>query len=214
MKDNAHILAAGSSKAIIRYNDVKSHSLYSTSPFYPAGICESSDGGLLVCLVDCHYSNITTTTKGEVHHIDMKGKVIRKYTVDERDQSKMFTSPIRIVINLNSDFCVIDVLNKDLNSRVISVTGDSKLRFTYKGQQRLGLKFYICDIACDSVGRIILTEYYNHAVHVLNADGDFLQFLLAADDGLDGPLSIALSTDRLWVGCAKGVVKLYKHNFP
>ncbi|KAK3103408.1 hypothetical protein FSP39_019004 [Pinctada imbricata] len=196
------------------YTDGKSQSLYSTSPLSPTGICESRDGGLLVCLVECDHSKITSTTKGEVHQIDMKGKIIRKYTNDCKDQSKLFTYPNRVAINVNSDLCVVDILNKDLSCRVIAVAMDSKIHFTYKGQPSLGQKFFASDIMCDFWGRIILSDFFNSAVHVLSADGVFLQFLITADDGLSRPHSITLYADKLWVGCAKGVIKLYELNFP
>ncbi|KAK3102154.1 hypothetical protein FSP39_009200 [Pinctada imbricata] len=144
----------------------------------------------------------------------MTGKIIRKYTVDKRDQTKLFTFPSRITVNLNSDICVADVLNKDKSSRVVAVTLDSKIRFTYNGQPGLGQRFYVGDIASDSVGRIILTDFFNSAVHVLSADGVYQQLLLTSDDGLSGPLTITLYTDRLWVGNGRGVIKNYKLNCP
>ena len=180
----------------------------STASLGPTGISMSRDGHMLVCLCDCNVSEITADSRGEVHLIDMSGKVMRKYGADGR--TKLFTNPRRVVQNVNLDLVVVDVIDKKFRTRVIGVSVNGRSRFTYKGQASLEKIFYAFDACSDQRGGIILTDVYNHAVHVLSADGQFLQYLLTAQDGLVYPRALALHDDTLWVGCDDGVVRVVK----
>ncbi|KAK3101430.1 hypothetical protein FSP39_003522 [Pinctada imbricata] len=140
----------------------------------------------------------------------MAGNTIKTYTKDEKDQTKLFTFPDRITQNVNLDICVVDVLDIDFSCRVVVVTPDSTIRFTYQGRPEHDKTFFVGDTVCDSEGIIILTDLYNHSIHVLSSEGYFMKFLITADDGVAGPYSLALYNKTLWVGCKAGVIKLYK----
>ncbi|KAK3105574.1 hypothetical protein FSP39_000883 [Pinctada imbricata] len=68
------------------------------------------------------------------------------------------------------------------------------------------------DVACDHLGRILVTDYNNHAVHLLSEDGHFLELILTKQSPLWRPVSLGLHGDTLWIGCDKGVVRVYKYN--
>ena len=87
---------------------------------------------------------------------------------------------------------------------------ERKSRFTYTGQAALEKIFYAVDACCDQRGRIILTDFYNHAVQVLSVDGQFLQYLPTAQYSLVYPRSLALRDDKLWIVCDKNVVRVLK----
>ena len=180
----------------------------STSPHRPRGISMSHDGHMLVCLCDCDVPDITTDSRGEVHLMDMSGKVVKKYGAV--GGTKLFTNPQRVVQNVNLDLVVVGIIDKEFRSKVVGVNLDGRPRFSYTGQAFFENKFHAFDVCCDQRGRIILTDFYNHAIHVLNADGQFLLYLLTARDGLVGPRSLSLYDNMLWVGCEKGVVRVVK----
>ena len=180
----------------------------STAPLRPAGIAMSRDGHMMVCLCDGYARNITTDSRGEVHLINMSGKVMRTYGADGR--TKMFTNPRKVFQNMNLDLVVVDMIDREFSTKVIGVTVDGRSRFMNTGQTSLKERFCAKDICCDQQGRIMVTDFLNHAVHVLSADGQFLQYLLTAQDGLVYPRSLALHDDTLWVGCDNGVVKVVK----
>ena len=182
----------------------------STAPLRPVGISMSRDGHMLGCLCDCDVDDITAESMGEVQHVDMTGRVLTRYRYGDDGRTKLFTWPKRVTQNVNMDLCVVDTVNKDFRTRVVGVTTDSRLKFTYTGQTSLKEKFNAKDLCCDERGRIILTDYLNDAVHVLSADGQFLQYLLTAKDGLVYPRSLAHCDDTLWIGCEKGVVRVLK----
>ncbi|KAK3105773.1 hypothetical protein FSP39_005271 [Pinctada imbricata] len=117
----------------------------------------------------------------------------------------------RIVQNINLDLCVVDRVDKEFRSRLVVVSITSKLRFTYTGQPALKEMFVCDDVTCDNHGRILLTDLDNHAVHLLREDGHFLQYVLTKQSPLWCPRSLGLHGDTLWVGCSKGVVRVYKY---
>ena len=180
----------------------------STAPLRPAGISMSRDGHMLVGLCDGYVDEITTDSRGVVHLMDMSGKVMKRYGADGR--TKLFTNPTRIVQNVNLDLVVVDIIDKEFRTKIIGVSVDGRSRFTYKGQASLEESFCGKDVCCDQHGHIILADYLNHAVHMLSADGQFVQYLLTEQDGLWGPRSLALRDNTLWVGCVKGVVRVVK----
>ncbi|KAK3106639.1 hypothetical protein FSP39_024224 [Pinctada imbricata] len=88
----------------------------------------------------------------------------------------------------------------------------SQIRYTYTGQPALTERFICNGIACDHHGRILLTDFYNHAVHLLRENGFFLQCVLTEQSSLKWPQSLGLCGDTLWVGCPKGMVRVYKYS--
>lgn len=68
-------------------------------------------------------------------------------------------------------------------------------------------------IVCDADGYILVSDWNNDCVHVLDRDGNFLLQLVNSKDGLEGPN--ALGIDRrgyLWVGDSHGVVRIFKYS--
>ncbi|KAK3582875.1 hypothetical protein CHS0354_012487 [Potamilus streckersoni] len=56
-------------------------------------------------------------------------------------------------------------------------------------------------ITCDRYGHIIVSDYSNHSVHMLDKHGRFLCYLVTEADGIIGPTSVAVdSNGLLWVG--------------
>ncbi|KAK3089236.1 hypothetical protein FSP39_002011 [Pinctada imbricata] len=184
----------------------------STAPLGPDGICRSHDGGMMVVLCSCDTPQITSESYGQVYHIDNKGGIINKYTRAEGNKDKLFICPGKIAQNINLDLCVVDIVDKEFRSRLVVISVASKLRFTYTGQPALKEKFSCRGVTCDGHGRILLADLHNHAVHLLREDGHFLQYVLTKQSPLWGPQSLGLHDDTMWVGCDKGVTRVYKYS--
>ena len=68
----------------------------------------------------------------------------------------------------------------------------------YKGQ---GESFRPCDLCTDTAGHVLITDWNNENVHILNKDGDFVQYLLTGEQGLDNPSDINVDSEgNAWVG--------------
>ncbi|KAK3106689.1 hypothetical protein FSP39_025234 [Pinctada imbricata] len=113
---------------------------------------------------------------------------------------------------MNTNLCVVDVIDKEWTSRLVVLSVTSKIRYIYTGQPDMKEKFRPKDVCCDHQGRILLNCLQNDVVILLSEDGLFLQYLLTRQSPLWSPRCLGLHSDTLWVGCSEGVVRVYKYN--
>jgi hypothetical protein len=189
-------------KAVVRLSPSGSVStVVKLGPKEPAGICQSLDGGLLVTMVEMK------SNTGQLRHMTLTGDVIRDYEYQEDGQTRLFTIPFRVQQNGNSDICVANWTSETTgNLMILSLSG--RVKSVYHGQT-LKEKFLPFDVACDSRCNILVADHYNHRVHLLSPDGEFLKFLLTEDE-VDQPSALSLYRSKLWVGEDKGTVKLFQ----
>jgi hypothetical protein len=142
-----------------------------------------------------------------MRHMTLTGDVIRDYEYQEDAQTRLFTLPVRVQQNGNSDICVVDWTSDDKGNLVI-LSSSGRMKSVYHGQD-LKEKFIPCGVACDSLCNILVTDTDNHRVRLLSPDGEFLKFLLTEDEELS-PSSLSVHGSTLWVGCSNGTVKLFQ----
>nr|XP_022312070.1 B-box type zinc finger protein ncl-1-like [Crassostrea virginica] len=110
--------------------------------------------------------------------------------------------------NNNGDVCVSDVNAK----AVVVVDKTGRVRFRYDGTPaRKEESFDPRYIVTDALSQIIVTDYNNNCLHVLDQNG---QFLRCVDDcGLEEPVGLSVdSAGRLWVGSWKsGEIKVVEY---
>jgi hypothetical protein len=112
--------------------------------------------------------------------------------------------------NGNSDICVVNQTSITTGNVVI-LSSSGRLRSVYHGQE-LNDDFFPSDVECDSRYNILVTDYYNHKVHLLSPDGEFLKFLLTEKE-VYGPSALSLYGSTLWVGNSEGAVKLFRFEY-
>ena len=109
--------------------------------------------------------------------------------------------------NNNGDICV-----SDSNARsVVVVDQTGKVRFRYDGvPARRKSPFDPKDIVTDAYNQIILTDYSNNCLHILNQNGQFLKCVHGC--GIENPKGLSLdSKGRLWVGTKSKSIKIIKY---
>ncbi|XP_022311816.2 uncharacterized protein LOC111117043 [Crassostrea virginica] len=110
--------------------------------------------------------------------------------------------------NNNGDVCVSDI-NADT---VVVVDKTGRVRFRYDGTPaRREKSFDPRGIVTDALSQIIVTDYNNNCLHILDQNG---QFLSCVDDcGLEKPVGLSVDSEgRLWVGlCDKGEIKVIEY---
>ncbi|XP_052703520.1 uncharacterized protein LOC128179874 [Crassostrea angulata] len=183
--------------------------VFSTAPLEPEGICQSTQGGLLVTLRDTESELYQPDSHSRrlVRHVTLTGDVIREYEYQEDGQTRLFTEPYIVRQNGNTDICVVNCTSEYTGELVIlSLTGSLKL--VYSGK-KLTSPFNPTDVVCDSHNNIIVNDMSNSQIHLLSPDGEFKKFLLTETD-IKNPYSISLYKSTLWVGDYHGLIKVFQ----
>ncbi|XP_061165855.1 uncharacterized protein LOC133174776 [Saccostrea echinata] len=175
----------------------------------PGTICQSVDGGLLVTLRDNkseHY-NLDSYSRRIVRHITVTEDVIREYEYQEDGQTRLFTLPVRVTQNSNSDICVVNYTSPSTGDLVI-MSSSGRMKSVYCGQN-LTKNFYPTDVVCDSLCNILITDLGNKQIHLLSPDGEFFKFLLKENE-VNRTCRLTMYKSTLWVGYNEGFVKVFK----
>ncbi|KAK3084331.1 hypothetical protein FSP39_011685, partial [Pinctada imbricata] len=69
--------------------------------------------------------------------------------------------------------------------------------------------FYPCDVCCDRIGHVLITDGSSDKVIVLDKDGQFLQYLLT---GLSHPIYINIHNQQnIFIGQYGGTVNVVRY---
>ena len=113
----------------------------------------------------------------------------------------MFVNNGDVCVSELNDVIVVDVCVSDANAdTVIVVDKTGRVRFRYDGTPaRTKKSFAPRYIVTDALSQIIVSDYNNNCLHILDQNG---QFLRCVDDcGLEEPVGLSVTSEgRLWVG--------------
>jgi type II secretory pathway pseudopilin PulG len=144
-----------------------------TGSWAPISIHSSHINGDI--LVGMEYEGWFSKREVKVTRYSTTGKELQNIQWDNEGH-KLYSSPLYITENINSDVCV-----SDSNKRAVVVVNQSgEHRFSYTGQ---GSEFEPHGICTDALGHILVCNGTLHSdgVHLLDQDGQFLSLLLTAD---------------------------------
>ena len=113
-----------------------------------------------------------------------------------------FRWPVSVSVNkVNHDIYICDKEDYiyDSAGKVMALEADYKLRYEYTGQG--DSKFTPMEMCTDQMGHVLITDYRNHRVHILDQEGRFIRYILTSQQGLYGPVSIDVDKEGyVWVG--------------
>lgn len=166
----------------------------------PCQLCVTSSDDLLVVMSD------EDKTQNKV--VRYSGSV-EKQTIQYKENSKpLYSGEYRIKYiaeNRNLDICVAD----RAAGAVVVVSQAGKLRFRYTGHPSKENPFKPRGIATNSQSQILVADFSNICIHILNQDGQFLGLI----DDINEACGLSVDTlDNLFVAEYKtGDVKVIKY---
>ena len=159
--------------------------LFSTSG-RPCGLCCLHNGDVVVTL-GLNSKVIIYSRDGEIRR-----------TLDHIK----FRCPRRVAVNkVNQDICICDHEVYIYNSpgKLIAVGADGQLHYEFSGQ---GDKdFYPVDVCTDQMGHVLIADFWNYRVHILDQEGRFIRYILTSRQVLKWPVTIDVDKEGfVWVG--------------
>ena len=83
--------------------------------------------------------------------------------------------------------------------KLIAVRTDGQPRYEYSGQ--CDKKLSLSNVCTDQVGHVLITDVDNSRVHILDQEGQFIQYILTSQQGLSKPITIDVDMEGyIWVG--------------
>ncbi|XP_062598478.1 tripartite motif-containing protein 2-like [Saccostrea cucullata] len=172
----------------------------------PSGICCSASGDILVAL-----SNISAERK--------KFQVVRfsngslKPVIESVENQTLFKQEgvfacLHVAENKNGDICIVDW--NAWSVLIFSKEGKLKSKYSGKAISHSQKKFEPRYATIDSQGHILVPDYHNNCIHILDMNGKFISALENCD--LNNPNGISIDNkDRLWVLEEKGKLKIIEY---
>ncbi|KAH3855020.1 hypothetical protein DPMN_097579 [Dreissena polymorpha] len=213
-RDDHVLISSYREKSIKRLNQESLRtSDFAYISLFPGGLCSDRRSGLYVCFRDSYQRTVTFGSRRMVAKLSKHGEIVSTIEKNE-DQSNVFGYPFRIAVNVNGDVCVSDY--GDGTRGVTILRKDGKVKCNYKGVPS-GLSneqpFLPHGIVCDGEGNIMVSDWNNDCIHVVDRDGTFLLKLVTKKDGVEGPNALGLDGNgHLWVGDSHGVVRVFKYS--
>ena len=119
-----------------------------------------------------------------------------------------FRHPMSVAENkVNQDIHVCDHQYHGYNApgKVVTIGADGKVRYEYTGQDD-GKVFAPADVCTDQMGHVLITDFNNNRVHILDQEGQFIQYVLTSQQGMDYPTTIDVDREGyVWMGQYHGL---------
>ncbi|XP_052058447.1 uncharacterized protein LOC127698803 [Mytilus californianus] len=204
LNNNDILLSTGESELQVYSIDKQFKTFKSFSPLKSVSVHVSKNNKIFVGLTASYPVTYPATEDSVGRVVVLNQDADLQYTYEyDKDNQRLLTSPRRI-ITLNDNIYIIDSVNENREGRAVVLDYGGKLLWTYNGCDiKLdSAKFYPIDISATSSGMILVSDQYNHTIHVLNSAGEVIVCKNVKALGIELPLSLSIDKDGiLWISC-------------
>ena len=181
--DGDLLLADSSSSSIKLFSRQKEISTLFKTIWNPISLCCSLNNDIVVAF-GANSKVVIYSSSGQIK--------------DTLDHIK-FRYAKKVAVNkVNQDIYICDCEKESYKSpgKVIAVGADGQLRYEYSGQG--DKKLTPADVCADQMGHILIIDYNNERVHILDHEGQFIQYILTSQYR---PKTIDVDNDGfVWLG--------------
>ena len=165
--------------------------LRQTGQLEPWGICVNNKQQIVVGLRKGHGQ---PPIKMVVYSTD--GSMILQEIEKDKSGKPLFTKSIyQVKQNINGDYIAADT------NIIVCVTEEGVYKWEYKVQKEGEIPPYVAGIVCDKYGNIIIAEFNNDKLSLLDGEGALVTTLMTRDDGVYDPWSLTIDGEGLlWIG--------------
>lgn len=169
--------------------------LIKTENWIPEGLAVTLSGDVIVCQYKETEVAAVHNSLSRVVRYNGEGSEIRK--MEYSKGKRLFLHALFVAENRNFDVCVSD----KAKHTVVVLDKMGEFHFVYKGNIETGKfqSFNPRGLDTDSQGNILISDYLNYTVHIIDQYGNFLHYLMRKH--LKFPLGISVDCDdKAWIG--------------
>ncbi|XP_061172261.1 uncharacterized protein LOC133181713 [Saccostrea echinata] len=176
------------------------------SPLYPVSLWKTSNGSILVSVVEGDELEATEDSTRAVYILSFSGRVLKK--VEYFQGKRTLNRPYRAVENSKGDIVVIDFI--DLDDRVVWMKKDGEEICSYRGHvsPKYPRLMAAQGLACDKDSNVYVSDARNNVIHVVDTSGKFIRFIENDMERFFSPWSLCVDDNKLWIGTSNG--RLYR----
>nr|XP_022300496.1 uncharacterized protein LOC111108734 [Crassostrea virginica] len=169
-RDGALLYAYWETRTVYNVKNDQTEVILTLQGWVPSQLCVTSSGDLLVTM----FSDDETQSKV----VRYSGSTVKQTIQFDGKGQPLYSGNGSIKYineNRNLDICVADFGA----GGVVVVNQTGKLRFRYTGHpsSTKNKPYKPHGITTDSQGRILTSDYYNHCIHILDTNGEFLRYI-------------------------------------
>lgn len=176
------------------------------APLFPVSLWKTSDGSILVSVVESEELETNEGSTRAVYILSSKGRILKK--IEYFQGKRTLNRPHRAVENSKGEIVVVDFI--DLDDRVVWMKKDGEEICSYSGHvsPKYPRLMAAQGLACDELNNVYISDARNNVIHVVDGAGKFVRFIENDMDRFFSPWALYMDKDTLWIGTTNG--RLYR----
>ncbi|XP_063412564.1 tripartite motif-containing protein 54-like [Mytilus trossulus] len=197
-RNNGEILLSTTESDLKLYTkDGQLQTFQSFSPLQTLGVHLTRDNKIIVGLTDSFVMTATEDSIRKLVVMNQEGDI--QHTIEhDSDNQRLFNHPRRIN-SFNDKIVVVDIINSAREGRVVMLDYGGQLHWSYNGCNTTNsdqANFYPRVVTITSTDMILVSDCYNHAIHILNPAGELFVCKDVKSLGIELPVCLDIDVNE------------------